>query len=343
MFTFFFDERLERLHMCPPASTNDAPPLPSPLLLLLLLSGASLGSRLVVRPSPLYPLPAAPAHASLPLLWRPSRSVQPRGPLHLSLSLSFFSAPLRRESRRRPTLNLYCGFACLQDGQCDRTCFTEECGWDGQDCFVRRMFPEVYEALMSMVDTSCMLYNRDFDCSSKCKKQYEHLLSAHENSCCLSAGFDVLSSILSVEVKHPLVDKKDIWRPDRSIAYLEQMCGMSFDRTCSHGRARQQIVIRTSIFQGEGEGGGLTDARRLLEDGEKMKEIQGVIQKSVAQRLRLVNQDIARINTRLAPFNGLDIETFIDSGIYADRSLLLLKNQVRLTEAGKDVKGKREE
>lgn len=211
------------------------------------------------------------------------------------------------------------------------------------------MFPEVYEALISMVDPSCLLYNEDFNCSSKCKKQYEHLLSAHENSCCLSAGLDVLSSILSVEMKHPLIDKKDkIWKPARSIAYLEQMCGMSFDRTCSLGRPRQLIVLRTSIFQHEEEPpqeyqrgrvtgennrqeveeGGIAKVHELLKDEDKMKEIHGIIQKSIAQRLRLVDRDITRINTRLAPFNGLEIETFIDSGIYADRSLLLLKNQV---------------
>ncbi|PHJ24164.1 thrombospondin type 1 domain-containing, partial [Cystoisospora suis] len=267
-----------------------------------------------------------------------------------------------------------CPQSFVQDGQCDRTCFTEECGWDGQDCLVRRMFPEVYEALISMVDTSCLLYNEDFNCSSKCKKQYEHLLSAHENSCCLSAGLDVLSSILSVEMKHPLIDKKDkIWRPSRSIAYLEQMCGMSFDRTCSLGRPRQLIVLRTSILQQEepqqddqrgrrtGEGlqtdeeeerrkrrkgevdedrdgeGGMLKVQALLKDEEKMKEIHGIIQKSIAQRLRLVDRDITRINTRLAPFNGLEIETFIDSGIYADRSLLLLKNQENLRQLDETI------
>ncbi|KEP67295.1 UNVERIFIED_CONTAM: sushi domain (scr repeat) domain-containing protein [Hammondia hammondi] len=214
-----------------------------------------------------------------------------------------------------------CPHSFLQDGQCDRACFNEACGWDGQDCFVRRMFPEIYEALLSLVSPQCSAFSASFECTAKCKRQYEHLLLPEKN-CCMAAGFELLSSLLAIDVEHPLFDA-EAWAPSRSLAFLEYQCDFSLDRTCSLGRPRQQVVISTSLAG--------VDARRLLADAPKLRDVEQVVRKTAAQKLALVDQDLARILSRPAP-GGLQLLAFIDAGVYTDRTLLAIQNQMTLRQ-----------
>ncbi|PFH35883.1 hypothetical protein BESB_055340 [Besnoitia besnoiti] len=217
-----------------------------------------------------------------------------------------------------------CPQSFVQDGQCDRSCFNEACGWDGQDCFVRRMFPEVYEALLSLVSPQCSAFSASFECTSRCRKQYEHLLLSQDKNCCMAAGFELLSSLLAVETAHPLFEEEERWAPARSLAHLEQLCGLSLDRTCSLGRPRQQVLLVTLLA------GGL-QAEVLLADAAKLREIEEILRKSIAQKLALVDQDVTRTVARHAP-GGIEVQTFLDAGIYTDRTLLAIQNQSTLRQ-----------
>ncbi|CBZ54470.1 putative thrombospondin type 1 domain-containing protein [Neospora caninum Liverpool] len=215
-----------------------------------------------------------------------------------------------------------CPQSFVQDGQCDRSCFNEACGWDGQDCLVRRMFPEIYEALLSLVSPQCSVFSAAFECTPRCKKQYEHLLLSQDKNCCMAAGFELLASLLAVDVTHPLFEG-EAWEPARSLAYLEHLCDFSLDRTCSLGRPRQQVVISTTLL---GVKAGL-----LLADAAKLREVEAIIRKTAAQKFALVDQDVARSVARPAP-GGVEILSFIDAGVYTDRTLLAVTNQTTLAQ-----------
>eukprot|EP00922_Rhytidocystis_sp_ex-Travisia-forbesii_P067222 GHVS01099978.1.p1 GENE.GHVS01099978.1~~GHVS01099978.1.p1 ORF type:complete len:3586 (-),score=566.23 GHVS01099978.1:255-11012(-) len=210
-----------------------------------------------------------------------------------------------------------CQQSFLQDGECDADCFTEGCGWDGEDCLVRRMFPEVFVALTTIVDSQCLFYSTNFECTPKCRAQYETAKSVQGQGCCLSAALDVIGSMLKVQAEHPLLVSQNSWQPDRSVAYLEQMCGASFDRTCSGGRPRTVVTVEVEVDN--------LQAARL--DRGVMEEIKKELRHSMAQYIRILDADVVRSVARPL-LQGLNVRMEIDAGQQAERVKAQLTNTV---------------
>eukprot|EP00920_Eleutheroschizon_duboscqi_P019425 GHVT01046000.1.p1 GENE.GHVT01046000.1~~GHVT01046000.1.p1 ORF type:complete len:1513 (+),score=278.53 GHVT01046000.1:275-4540(+) len=208
-----------------------------------------------------------------------------------------------------------CQQSFLQDGECDPACFTSSCSWDGEDCKVERMFPEIYLSLMTILDRSCLFYNSDFVCTPKCRAQYLTASGVGNQGCCLTAALEVMGEILSVDAEHPLVEAK--WKPQRSIAFLEQTCGSTFDRTCSAGRPR--VVEKIEIVIGN------VNARALINDTHTLLQVKNILRATVAVHLNIANADVTRIVARPSG-NGLALETDIDSGVLADTIKQSLQN-----------------
>eukprot|EP00922_Rhytidocystis_sp_ex-Travisia-forbesii_P009278 GHVS01013530.1.p1 GENE.GHVS01013530.1~~GHVS01013530.1.p1 ORF type:complete len:1478 (+),score=283.06 GHVS01013530.1:2-4435(+) len=210
-----------------------------------------------------------------------------------------------------------CQQSFVQDGQCDSECFTEGCGWDGEDCLVRRMFPEVFTALSTIVDSQCMFYTTNFECTSKCRAQYETAKSVQGQGCCLSAALEVMGSMLKVQAEHPLVVPQNSWQPDRSVSYLEQMCGASFDRTCSGGRPRTVVTVEVEV-----------DNLQVDKMSREVKEqIQQELRHSVAQYLRIIDGDVVRSVERPL-LQGLNVRMEIDAGQQSERVKAQLTNAI---------------
>eukprot|EP00923_Selenidium_pygospionis_P039474 GHVN01068608.1.p1 GENE.GHVN01068608.1~~GHVN01068608.1.p1 ORF type:complete len:1688 (-),score=157.80 GHVN01068608.1:2058-6983(-) len=215
-------------------------------------------------------------------------------------------------------LNCGCSRSFLQDGQCDGSCFTDECGYDGEDCLAKRMFPELYSALTLMVrGEECGLYHTSFQCVKECRDSFER--AGAIQGCCLSGALEVLGQLIAVEAGNPLVAKNQIWRPDRSLMYLEQACGVSMDRTCMIGRPREVVkadVIIHNIAKAPFE----SEEKRLMR-----KSVEDIIIQTVSDRTRVMESDITRLLLRPAA-DGVLYELVIDAGHQADRVARILKS-----------------
>lgn len=171
-----------------------------------------------------------------------------------------------------------CSPAFINDGQCDWECYTADCLWDGDDCRIPTMFPEVYYALLDVfieevealetraaattpkgknasepetleiaqqqryaldTRTPCLIYDPAFSCNSKCRRIYE--VGPRLQGCCFANGLEALGGLIEEESKHPAAVRR--WVPGRSVTYLEQACEATLDRTCTGGQQRRILKV----------------------------------------------------------------------------------------------------
>ncbi|XP_026194468.1 uncharacterized protein LOC34623035, partial [Cyclospora cayetanensis] len=221
-----------------------------------------------------------------------------------------------------PLPDCQCPHSFLQDGQCDPECFNEACGWDGKDCLPSSMFAQLHAAVSSLVEPTCSLYHPDFECGSKCFKQYETARGLGGSGCCLGMGLDILGAVAAAEAAHPLGEVP--WKARRTVAFAEQVCGAAADRTCSLGEPRPLLHVELRVV-------GL-NSHVTLTDAGKIDEIFRSLGASLTRRLGLVDRDIARHFARLDPA-GIAIEFVLDAGrSYAARVAQLLRQPPLIKE-----------
>ncbi|KAL8437124.1 hypothetical protein Efla_007095 [Eimeria flavescens] len=215
-----------------------------------------------------------------------------------------------------------CPHSFLQDGQCDPECFNEACGWDGRDCLPSSMFGQLHAAVSSLVEPICSLYHPDFECGTKCFKQYETARAVGASGCCLGMGLDILGSVAAAEAAHPLGEIP--WKYRRTVAFVEQVCGAAADRTCSLGQPRPLLHVELRVV-------GL-NTQLTLKDAGKVDEVFGALRSALTRRLGLVDRDVTRHFARPDP-SGITVELVLDAGReHALRAANLLRQPALVKE-----------
>lgn len=181
------------------------------------------------------------------------------------------------------------------------------------------MFGQLYAAVSSLVEPSCSLYHPDFECGSKCFKQYETARGIGGGGCCLGMGLDILGAVSAAEAAHPLGDVS--WKSRRTVAFLEQVCGAAADRTCSLGEPRPLLHVELRVV-------GL-NTQLTLTDAGKVEEIFAALRAVLTRKLGLVDRDVTRHFARADP-RGITIEFVLDAGAeHAARVSSLIRQPVR--------------
>ncbi|KAL8441527.1 hypothetical protein Emed_007553 [Eimeria media] len=221
-----------------------------------------------------------------------------------------------------PLPDCKCPHSFLQDGQCDPECFNEACGWDGRDCLPSSMFGQLHAAVSSLVEPTCSLYHPDFECGTKCFKQYETARGVGASGCCLGMGLDILGAVAAAEAAHPLGEVP--WKARRTVAFVEQVCGAAADRTCSLGQPRPMLHVEMRVV-------GL-NTQLTLKDAGKVDEVFGAVRSALTRRLGLVDRDVTRHFARADP-RGITVECVIDAGReHASRVASLLRDPAVVRE-----------
>lgn len=216
-----------------------------------------------------------------------------------------------------PLPDCQCPHSFLQDGQCDPECFNEACGWDGRDCLPSSMFGQLHAAVSSLVEPTCSLYHPDFECGSKCFKQYETARGVGGSGCCLGMGLDILGAVAAAEAAHPLGEVP--WKARRTVAFVEQVCGAAADRTCSLGQPRPLLHAELRVAG--------VNTQITLTDAGKVDEVFVALRSALTRRLGLVDTDVSRHFARPDP-RGITIEFILDAGKeHAERVAQILRQQ----------------
>ncbi|KAH8738702.1 thrombospondin type 1 domain-containing protein [Cryptosporidium ryanae] len=184
------------------------------------------------------------------------------------LNISEYSA--KGFQSHNKNLSNYCSPGCfyeyIGDGMCDLQCFTESCNWDKGDCLTSSMYPEIYSPLEDLFK-ECTLDTPQLSsansglkkrgrlsggrisnsCTSTCRARYSILTETL--GCCTSVAVDLYQSLTFLDEKMlSRFKNNDLFSLSFSIANhnqwsisrLEQICGISLDRTCSNGNKRIQ-------------------------------------------------------------------------------------------------------
>ncbi|PPS96829.1 TSP1/LNR (Lin-12/Notch) repeat containing protein [Cryptosporidium hominis] len=233
----------------------------------------------------------------------------------------------------------YCSNGCFSyyvgDGMCDLQCFNEACNWDRGDCQSSSMYPEIYQPLEDLFK-GCLAGSSSKSsgtrqggtCSTTCRARYSIL--AETLGCCTSVAVDLYQSLTQLldDQRHgggssisgePFSSSlNSMW----SISRLEQMCGMSLDRTCSDGLPRIQTRMTLALDHPDL---GLSD------DPQTPLAVSRIVSRS----LGILDSDIKKVFfTNNVPYSSADHKEFkflvdivIDTGstelIDIDERLLL--------------------
>ncbi|KAJ1609837.1 TRAP-C2 extracellular protein [Cryptosporidium canis] len=242
-------------------------------------------------------------------------------------------------------LDNYCSSGCFSyyvgDGMCDLQCFNEACSWDRGDCLSSSMYPEIYQPLEDLFK-GCLAGSspkphraagvggprQGGTCSSTCRARYSILTETL--GCCTSVAVDLYQSmtqLMDVQSQGGESRRSDgpfssslnsMW----SISRLEQMCGMSLDRTCSDGLPRIQVRMTLALSHPD---------LGLAEDPQAPLGLSRVVSRS----LGILESDITKVFfTSKVPFPqsgsrdlGFLVDVVIDTGstelIDLDERLLL--------------------
>ncbi|KAF8820496.1 hypothetical protein IE077_003115, partial [Cardiosporidium cionae] len=211
-----------------------------------------------------------------------------------------------------------CPLSFLQDGFCDPSCFVANCGWDGEDCLARQMFPEIYSTLQTYISNQCSFFNKNFVCTSECKNAYIDAQAENSQGCCLSAALEQWGYILQIESKNPNMQHSQSYNTNRSIAYVEQLCEASFDRTCSHGASRKLIRLGV-VFKNIN-----SDAFQL--NTNIIRQLEEVVVKTVSRKLQIIEWDVIRVVTRMLT-QRISVDLDIDSHPFETKLLNVLSNR----------------
>ncbi|CEL92240.1 unnamed protein product [Vitrella brassicaformis CCMP3155] len=248
--------------------------------------------------------------------------------------------------------NCECPVGYIGDGECDVSCFNEACGWDGDDCFFRSMFPNVDDRLthISKLETLaaslgsnpsieelftegpsvgahtalCSPFHPSFNCSRTeatfdCKKAID--VELDDKGCCLSPLWEVLREALRIDAVHPRLTMPE-WRLDRSLAWVEQKCGISLDRACAQGLPRQ--VVRAGFELDNINFDRLTPGwnSTLTERDSGARELQAILKATLADLLGVLPSDVTEV--RMWP-GSVRLEVAVDVGGQARRAKTQLK------------------
>ncbi|KAJ1608198.1 TRAP-C2 extracellular protein [Cryptosporidium canis] len=243
-------------------------------------------------------------------------------------------------------LDNYCSSGCFSyyvgDGMCDLQCFNEACSWDKGDCLSSSMYPEIYQPLEDLFK-GCLAGSspkphgptgtgggprQGGTCSSTCRARYSILTETL--GCCTSVAVDLYQSLTQLlDVQSQGGESRRLDGPFSSslssmwsISRLEQMCGMSLDRTCSDGLPR--IQVRMTLALSHPDPG-------LAEDPQAPLGLSRVVSRS----LGILDSDITKVFfTSKTPLpqsgsrdSGFLVDVVIDTGstelIDLDERLLL--------------------
>eukprot|EP00917_Polyrhabdina_sp_WS-2016_P010327 GHVP01022791.1.p1 GENE.GHVP01022791.1~~GHVP01022791.1.p1 ORF type:complete len:2740 (+),score=457.13 GHVP01022791.1:18-8237(+) len=243
-----------------------------------------------------------------------------------------------------PIDNCTCPLGFLQDGHCDKECFNKDCFWDGNDCRIHRMLPELYFALLSVFEEQisptfqfdyrqpCSIFDTAFSCNlipygqkSTCIERIK--VAGTVQGCCLSAAIEILGKLVEIEASNPLLEYEDIWKPERTIAYLEQECNLSLDRTCSHRLPR-------TIFKAEVEIENI-DYAQLSKDEKSRKKLMEEVVVTFTQIFEIFDADIVRMTVG-ETMSGIVTELTVDPGDENAKAALNLIDG-KLTEVEKTL------
>ncbi|OII77835.1 thrombospondin type 1 domain-containing protein [Cryptosporidium andersoni] len=213
----------------------------------------------------------------------------------------------------------YCSPSCFSqyvgDGMCDSYCFNESCNWDADDCRVSSMYPEIYIPLQELFNGCIGIgaevigatnYNNLGDqtkyhnltpyypsCSSICKAR--HSLLTDTLGCCTAIAMDLYHSLNILDKHLPTITSSYsfITPSDHSwwwsISRLEQICSMTFDRTCSHGAPRPVYHLLLGINQPE--------SALISNDPNAVQMVTHI----VSQQLGIVESDITKVTITAEP------------------------------------------
>ncbi|CEM07649.1 unnamed protein product [Vitrella brassicaformis CCMP3155] len=255
-----------------------------------------------------------------------------------------------------------CPVEYIGDGACDAICFNAACDYDREDCFFRNMFPHVDERLAQTTrldtithslmspsagskgnpvykegvsagadDAICSPFHPNFSCVRtdspiNCKNGITAELE--DKGCCLGPLYEVLREALRLDSGHPALPSPPKWQLDRSLAWIEQKCAVTLDRTCAHGLRRQ--IVKTGLTLDNLDYDLVVDG---VNGTKKLppidKALQLVMQQTVAKALGVLPSDV--IEVRLWP-GSVHIEMAVDVGAHAKRVKQRLKV---LRETGK--------
>ncbi|KAK6588702.1 thrombospondin type 1 domain-containing [Cryptosporidium xiaoi] len=227
----------------------------------------------------------------------------------------------------------YCSPGCfyqyIGDGMCDLQCFTESCNWDEGDCLTSSMYPEIYSPLEDLFK-ECILDPPQLSslsenikkrgkisggrisnsCSSTCRARYSILTEAL--GCCTSVAIDLYQSLTYLDEKILSKHKNNslfslsssmINYNQWSISRLEQICGMSLDRTCSNGNIRTQTRILMGL--------------NFPEDGLSNDSYFGqFISRIISKSFNILESDVKKVfisNNNSNNYNYL-VDILIDTG-----------------------------
>ncbi|KAF8820376.1 hypothetical protein IE077_003250, partial [Cardiosporidium cionae] len=221
-----------------------------------------------------------------------------------------------------------CPHSFLQDGFCDPECFVANCGWDGEDCLARRMFPGIYSTFQTYINSQCSFFNRNFVCTPDCKKEYIEAQAVDSEGCCLSAAMEQWGYILRIESKNPNMLQSQSYKTNRSIAYVEQLCEASFDRTCSNGVSRKLIRLGVVVKNIN------SDAFQM--NANIIRQLEDVVVKTVSRKLQILEWDIIRVITRMLS-QRIAVDLDIDSHPFETRLLNALSNRKFIADLEKDI------
>ncbi|OII75588.1 uncharacterized protein cubi_02109 [Cryptosporidium ubiquitum] len=216
-------------------------------------------------------------------------------------------------------LENYCNSGCFSyyvgDGMCDLQCFNEACSWDKGDCQSSSMYPEIYQPLEDLFK-GCLAgsssktggVKQGGTCSTTCRARYSIL--AETLGCCTSVAVDLYQSLTQLLDEQP---QGGFLKPGESfssslnsmwsISRLEQMCGMSLDRTCSDGLPR--ILTRMTLALDHPDSGLAEDPQTPL-----------AVSKVVSRSLGILDSDITKVfftnNTPYSQTNPKDFKFLVD-------------------------------
>lgn len=132
-------------------------------------------------------------------------------------------------------------------------------------------------------------------------------------------GLDILGAVAAAEAAHPLGEIS--WKARRTVAFAEQVCGASADRTCSLGEPRPLLHVELRVV-------GL-NSHVTLTDAGKVDEIFRALSTALTRRVGLVERDVARHFARADP-RGVTLELILDAGReHAVRVAKLFQQPVR--------------